>query len=1149
MADFIPQEIVFGAEGLDFQRTLDQVSPLRIPVGSNWIVDRTGRVTHRAGEIVFATLPSSPPNDPPVHTLDRLGHPTSGDRILIGTGDAVYLVPETGGAAVLTQEGFSGDPLSVVVGHAALTGEPWAFIADTLQMRKIRARDSLSLPVGLAKAGPLLAAVDVETKKHIDSFDDTGAWVNSAGTGGAPVNAYDSTDFKEGTHALRFTSEVGAATGGYYNFWAKAYGLDLSLISDVHKKAGHPRVIEHPRRRRPPRARGDDDQPSDPRTEGDSRSRGGRELDFRQRRTAADEDHFHFWLRTDRPDKVLEIRIYFVVSSTFSTTTVPGTSDTNNTDAYVKIIRPSDFTPSDELALGATAQAQLANLVQQIIDQLPDLIDGRVSLEDIQAQIERARASSEQLASGRGAWTEYGVVGRTLQRGEFRRIGTDTARDWSTVTGTVVVLQTVDDTDAVKVWLDDWFFFGGFGADSSQPTASSYDWRSINYDPRTGARSLPSDVFDDEDKLDLIRRRAILTPAPFGDTSVRQRFYRRGGTLGSDWFFLGENTADGGTFNDELADLEIIAADLLILNDDAPVTTTNRDGDTVREHPLASIFGPINDIMFGCGDSFHEGRLYWSKPTEFEHWPAANYVDVCPDGEELLAGFRLGGQGFVFSRERLYAVYPNLADSRIVATNPTSCQKAPIARWAFTVGFGLCFFIERDGIYATNGGPEVNLTDDRLRPIFHSQDVGTPVLTRRSIDFSATEDLRLFVIGDYLWFLYRDRGAVRRVLRYNIVLKHWEGTHDFGAAITVAFDDVQGKRVLMGAATAAVVVENRGANDLGNPITAEFFTGAFNQGLPRQKKRYGDVYVEFSGSLIPLTVTPYQDNFGTALAASVLIGTTTRDRYYVDFASVDAYDLGLRVQWTVPANAVPVYVYKGGISFIPLPDEVEQRVTDWEAAGRLTDKYVKGIVLECDTFGNAKSVEVQADGVTQGSPLSVNASGQQVLQFSFPQFRGRVLRLRPADEVRWILYRHSWIFDEEPLSLTRWESQELALGAVGWKSPIYGHITILSTAAVTLTVVAHRQDGTSVTNPYTLPSTAGSKRTLFLGFDAMKGVLFKFTFTSAAAFYLYREETILQVHNWTTNQSHEIKPFGNDDLDLVRSMQDASLTAARGGGG
>lgn len=1137
MADFITQEIPFGAEGLDFQHTLDQVTSKRFSIATNVIIDKVGRVTHRPGQLSFITGVA----DFPVHTLTRLENPTAGDSIFIGAGTRVSLGPATGGAAVLSETGFSGSPLSVLVGHTALTGEPWAFVADTAKMRKVRASDSLILPIGLAKAGALTAAADTTVFTTIDTFDNTGAWTNNAGTGGAPTNAYDAANFKQGTAALELTSAVGAATAGYYNFWAKAYTLDLNTIGAPlgTRPAGPPVPVPGPRPNPVPKF-----------------STGPIGVISQEtaaaRRTTSDEDHFHFWIRTDRPDKILELRIYFVISSSFSTATVPGTSATLNTDAYVKILRPDDFTPSIELSLGGTVQAQLANLVQQIIDQLPSVVDGRVSIADIIAQIERARAASQALAPGRGAWTEFGVVGRTLQRGQFRRIGSDTTRNWSNVTGIVVAMQTVDNTTGINVWLDDFYLFGGSGPDSSQPGATKYDWRSINYDPRTGARSLPSTEFTDTQKIDLIRRSAKLTPAPYGDANVLQRFYRRGGALVKDWHFVGTNTSDGGVFTDDNSDLEAIAADTLNLDDDAPITTSDRSGVTVYQQPLSSIFGPIHDILFGCGDPYHRGRLYWSKATEYEHWPSTNFVDVCPDGEELLAGFRLGGQGFVFSRERLYSIYPNLADSRIVSTQPTSCQKAPIERWCFAVGFGFCFFLERDGIYATNGGPELNISDDTLRPLFTGVDVGNPVLTRRPIDFSATSDLRLFVVGDYLWFLYRDLSATRRALRYNIVQKYWEGIFEFATTLTAVYDDVVGQNTLLGAATTGKVYNFTGYTDDNNgsatTYAAQFYTGALNQGIPRQKKQYADAYIDFIGSPLQVLVAiPYINSFGTALASTTLMGTSTRDRYYLDFIDTVAYDLGLVVVWNVPANGAPVYVYNGGVSFLPQPDEVEQRVTEWDSGGRLTDKIVKGIVLECDTFGNAKSIQLQADGATQTTISLTAATGRRVVEFSFAQWKGRLLRLRPADEVKWILYSHSWIFDEEPLALLRWETQELALGEVGWKTPLYAHVALLSTADVSMQVIAYRQDGTSVTKTYTILSTAGAKLTRYVQFEATKGVMYKLIFTSSVAFYLYREETILWIHNWTTGQDYEIKRVGTDDLDLIRASQNAMLTAARVG--
>jgi hypothetical protein len=1133
MSDFNQQELVFGQTGLNFQRTLDQLQPTDFSIATNVIVDKEGRVTGRPGQLsIVSSL-----GQPIVHTLLRLENPVGGDLLLIGSNNNLSYAPITGGAPISIEGNFSldppitgvGNPFSWLIGHTALTGEPWAFFADPAKMKKVRANGALILPIGLPKAGVLVAAVSPVSQTGIDSFDNTGPWTNNAGTGGAPTNSYDFTNFKQGTASLNLTSAVGAATAGYYNFWAKAYTIDLNNAPGPRpqSRGGQPVIVPRPR--------------------GGAGGTGTTEDTIAARRIASDEDHFHLWVRTDRPDKMLEFRIYFVISSSFNTVTVPGTSATLNTDAYVKILRPSDFVPVTELTTGSTAQSQVANLIQQIIDELPQVVDGRLSVADIIAQIERARAATQQLAPGRGAWTEYGVTGRTVQRGEFRRIGSDTSRTWANVTGIICVLQTVDNTSGINVWLDDFYFFGGAGPDTSAPGSSQYDYRSINYDPRTGCRSLPSDVFADTQKVDSIRTKIYLTPSPYGDANVHQRFFRRGGSLGTDWLYVGENTADGASFTDDQSDLEIIAADPLKQDDDGPVTTTDRSGNTVYNQPLSSIFGPVSDIVFGCGDPYHRGRLYWSKPSEYEHWPATNFVDVCPDGEELLVGFRLGGQAFIFSRQRLYSIYPNLSDSRIVSTQPTSCQKAPVARWCIAVGFGLCFFIERDGIYATNGGPEENITEETLRPLFKSRDVGNPILTRRAIDFSATQSLRLFIEGDYLWFLFKDLAGTQRALRMNIPQKYWEGFFDYGQETPyVVYDDVLGQQTLLGGGANVYVstgsADIRGASVI--PITATFYTGALNQSMPRQKKHYSDAYVEFEGLNQTITLTPYTNNFATAQTPSALTGTSARSRFYADFTDTVAYDLGIGITWTVPTNQVPLYIYKGGISYLPQPDETEQRVTEWDAAGRLVDKWVKGVVLDCDTLGVDKSILVQSDGATIAT-ITANANGRQIKEFSFAQALGRLLRLKPQADTKWILYNHSWIFDEEPLSLLRWETQELACGAVGWKTPTYAHITLKSNGIVTFTVIAYREDGTSVSNAYQILSTGGVKQTRYVMFSATKGVLYKFTSTSDAGHYIYREETIVHFHNWTTGEDSDNKIFGTDDLDLVRNSQNAQLTAGR----
>jgi hypothetical protein len=149
-------------------------------------------------------------------------------------------------------------------------------------------------------------------------------------------------------------------------------------------------------------------------------------------------------------------------------------------------------------------------------------------------------------------------------------------------------------------------------------------------------------------------------------------------------------------------------------------------------------------------------------------------------------------------------------------------------------------------------------------------------------------------------------------------------------------------------------------------------------------------------------LTPYTNNFATAQTASPLVGTSARTRFYADFTDTVAYDLGIAVTWTVPTNQTPLFVYKGGISYLPQPDETEQRVTEWDAAGRMVDKWVKGVVLDCETFGADKTILVQSDGATIAT-IVANANGRQIKEFSFSQALGRLLRLKPQADTKWIL--------------------------------------------------------------------------------------------------------------------------------------------------
>jgi hypothetical protein len=257
------------------------------------------------------------------------------------------------------------------------------------------------------------------------------------------------------------------------------------------------------------------------------------------------------------------------------------------------------------------------------------------------------------------------------------------------------------------------------------------------------------------------------------------------------------------------------------------------------------------------------------------------------------------------------------------------------------------------------------------------------------------------------------------------------------------------------------------------------------------------------------------------------------------------------VTWTTQAGLASPRLYQMGVSYIIEPDTTILRPTDWDFGGRLTDKWVKGIVLECDTNGLSKRINIEIDHQIV-TTVVVQAAGRSVVQFAFPRVLGRLLRLHPATTEPWTLYKQDWIFDEEPLQLTRFETQELTHGIPGWSYLLYGFVTMRSPSVVQLSVEIYGELASpsfSRVDTYILPATGVQKSTQFLPFEAAKGVLHRYIFTGPLGFHLHREETFLWVQPWGGETAIQVHPFGNDDLDLSRNMNSARLTAAKNGGG
>jgi len=1324
-APFSTPTMRLGTNGLELRKDQDTLEGAAA-ILTNMHHDNDGELRARNGLTSYATAGVNH------HSYERMNHPRAGTATAFwGIDSSVYR--GASGALVLTDSGYSGNPLTMVEHRVEQSGEPWIFVGDDQRNRKIRS-DGLTLTIGLpepaAAPAAVLAAPDVTYVAHFDAADGTeaAAWTGHGGfnyseppvaTGPAIANVgqgpYGSPEHVE------FAAIIGAAVPldptGYYSFWDIAKVLDLSTVGAV---------------------------------------------------PASDEDIFHLWTKFSHPDKVTEARIYFTITPTFTSGVVPGTSQTTdasgtrleNSDFYVKSFRQSDFALylsalGSNIASGAVAQENRAISQADVQDVQSDLgLDTTdpnyvTNMKDELHQRGIATSSgttaSVEASGGAHEWVEFGKIGVPLRRGDFQRVGSDPALDWADVSGiTILLILEPGVTIDVSVAFDNFYLTGGYGPDSIEPGALLYDYRYTHFDPRTGEEGNPSPEMATTAFVGALRSKINVTPVAFGAAAMRQRIYRRGGSLINDWFYVGENTSDGGVYVDILTDSAIIAAGQLELDHWQAVPSVDASGVVVKAAPVRSFFGPINDVLFALGDKWRPGHLYYSLPNEPDHWPAENHVEVCSPSEELMAGVLFGGQGFVWSRRRLYAVYPSLTQLSGVTVTPTPCKRGLVSPWSWAVGPGSIFFCDFEGVWSTTGG-EPTVLSLSIEPLFRGQTVNG----YEPIDFSTTDHVRLAVFEHELWLKYRDTGGATQVMVFSLVHNFWRH-YKFGVSVnTVTADETaDARRLIVGGS--GVSYTHEGTSDFGQAIACQWRSGSEDFGKPREDKLFGDLIVDITrNDAVAVTAQTFLNNEQfTGVAQSVGEGVG-RERYIFDpfgTGPQQGRNLALDISWST--GLVSPVIHFAGVSIITEPDIIMQRVTQWDkmshpyesylfgvtiqaqtygeditllveydlggviltaativlncdgrhrrfftwpvvhanfvrlrpttdcgpwklyeldwiadpqparipgwdsnweehwdtyhtgldldcdtfgatktvevyadtqigddttdpvkllgtfpvvangrkvvhitlpwgrahlyrfvaidandgllynhrwhldaepseqtnwnqnftVAGALPDKYLKAIILECDTYGVNKTVTIEVDHVVVET-LTVNANDRQVLEFSFAQHLGRVFRLWATDANQGRLYNIQWVFDQEPLALSRWETQELDHGLLGWQTPLFAHITLKSTADVTLQITVHGQSGNSKTLTYIIPHTSGRKQKLFLPFEAYKGVLFKWVLTSTVAFWLYREESHVIVQPWGGDQPMRIHPWGNDDLDITRTMTSSALAAARSGGG
>ncbi len=988
-----------GQTGINPSVAADKLQPTEALRRVNLVQRREGGLEVRPGQSLTTTAAGG------ITAVEELDNPqaSSYERYAMG-GTNLY----RGGTVI--DGSYSGTPPTLLPFRPQLSGQPWMVVADTAKIRQVPFGGS-PIPLGIAPptvaAAPEIADILTTSIAAFDASDGTVAsnWSLNAGTtrpnedgdveDSDPPTAADITGISGA--AVEFTLVPGGAGSGFYSSVSIAKPMNLNQL-----QGGGP---AYP--------------------------------------IPTNDDIIHTWLRCDKPHLLEEIRLYFVCSPSFVYTTIPGTHETENADAFVKTYRPHDFTGFVELLQSGLAAGNVSR-DNTVVGDFLNPPEGPPQATELIETIDPYNTSgidatttqvTEQLRPGRAAWSEFGSIGRPVRRGEFMRIGGTEDVGWQNVTGIFIVIVT-NTNEEVKVACDDWFLTGGYALDSSPATNTAYDYRYTNYHTVTGDEGNPSPEQAPATFVEALRQRLKQTPPPYGDAAVVQRFYRRGGSLPDNWYFVGDNGADGAEFVDEIGDLAAAAADTVETDNDQPISTFTDAGVTVLAQPVPVMFGPINGVLFACGDPYRPGHLYRSKAGRPGSWPPDFVTEVVAPSELLIDGVELNGGGILWSRLRAFNVLPNISQDGDTATSEIPGAPGLAQRKAWAKRDGVVYYVARSGIYRTGGSTPEEVTK-KLRVLFEASE-GTFNPLYPPIDWDAgAGHIRLECYQHQLHFVYTATDATRWYWIIDL-LRDELSVHVFQNGVSCPHMDegqqaVRAPSLIQGGSSGNLYTWG-GFTDAGTAIPYLVQTGYLDAGRAREDKLLGDVVMDVAGTGT-LSLQILLNNGDVTNTAMTVAGVATRTRFTFDpFGIVPQFarNLSFIISSTAPTDSRPI-IYLLGASWASLPDQTMKRATQWQPLG-ISEQFVKGCTIVCETGDVPITVYAEGTRTGLGDPflmdtLTVRANGKRVLQFSWATMRAEQVRIRPVTDCGpWRLFRIDWDHTPEPPRVGFWDTHAEQLG-------------------------------------------------------------------------------------------------------------------------
>lgn len=618
-----------------------------------------------------------------------------------------------------------------------------------------------------------------------------------------------------------------------------------------------------------------------------------------------------------------------------------------------------------------------------------------------------------------GSWVEM-----VVPISSATRRGGDFTRTLANISG--VAFQVI--TTAASNWGFDWaYLFGTFGPTIQPNSPVGIQYLSRFRDASTGAHSVPG-PFTSYD-LFPVRESVIITPQATPQAAVDTiDIYRLGGAVTSPLYVssIFNDNANPRSYLDDSSDSVVVQANqppdltalqpwptlvqpwagvchvigttviwdigdkfdpallnnsVILIDGTAYLTRGQPKSDTVLEinqsagylasanfliasptlagKPLPFAFGalegPFAPVVFALGDPLNGGLLYYSNFSDADSASDANTLELATPGQDLVSGAIWGGLVIVGSREDIFSVRYSYLSSVGSVSYQWAKVTAPSGMWsrwaccATPVGVA---YMGKDGIYLTTDSQCINITDEKLYPLFpHDGDPAKEVRFGDNVilpvDMTLLSQMSLTYCDEAIRFGYRDTGGNFNTLIFQINKKRWlidNYANDITAHYMVEPDSKQPNRqeILMLAFEAQAIMLSGGNTDNGELIHSVFLLPANDGGDDRTQKLYVDQMIDADGDGT-FTMAAYGTDVQHLIALSeAFITNNLRRQYLLNLSapgqSVPCGGGGAAVLWidtTTPPDGV-----RTAFSFPQLPNYVS-----WNGLNQFQDTgYILNLV-------------------------------------------------------------------------------------------------------------------------------------------------------------------------------------------------------------